>query len=112
MQDINFFEKVYKVAEMIPYGRVTTYGAIAEFLGQKSSARMVGWAINKSDLNRIPAHRIVNRLGLLTGKQHFGDINIMQQLLENEGIAVSDNKINDFEKFFWDPCKEIDKKLF
>lgn len=72
---------------------------------------MVGWAINKADLKRIPAHRIVNRLGMLSGKQHFGDINIMQQLLENEGISVLENKIYDFEKIFWNPCKELNEKI-
>ena len=101
----SFFEKVYQLAKLIPKGKVTTYGAIAEYLGTKGSARMVGWAMNKSlsFSEEIPAHRVVNRKGLLSGKQHFGNPNIMQQLLENEGIKVKDDKIVDFEKHFWDP---------
>lgn len=101
----NFFEKVYEVAARIPYGRVSTYGAIAESIGIRGSARMVGWAMNSSHgsgLN-IPAHRVVNRNGLLTGKHHFGGPSIMQQLLENEGIIIENDKVVDFEKLFWDP---------
>ena len=99
----NFFERVYAVAKQIPYGRVTSYGAIAKFLGAARSARMVGWAMNSSSKNgTIPAHRVVNRKGLLTGKQHFQGTNLMQQLLENEGIEVIDNKIVDFDQVFWD----------
>ena len=98
----NFFEKVYTVARLIPYGRVTTYGAIAVFLGAARSARMVGWAMNKAhSLEDIPAHRVVNRKGILTGKHHFDGTNLMQQLLENEGITVCKNQIQDFEKVFW-----------
>lgn len=104
----NFFEKVYKVAEKIPYGRVTSYGAIAKYLGAARSARMVGWAMNGAGgKENVPAHRVVNRVGLLTGKQHFGGTNLMQQLLENEGVKVKDNQIVDFEKHFWDPWKEL-----
>jgi len=103
-----FFEKVYEVAALIPYGRVTSYGAIAKYLGSAGSARMVGWAMNNTGNNpKIHAHRVVNRKGLLTGKHHFDGTNLMQQLLENEGIKVIDNQIQDFEKYFWDPMKEL-----
>jgi len=100
----NFFEKVYKVARKIPYGRVTSYGAIAKYLGAARSARMVGWAMNASHYDdSVPAHRVVNRLGLLTGKHHFDGTNLMQQLLESEGVIIKDAKIVDFEDVFWDP---------
>jgi len=100
----NFFERVYDVARQIPYGRVTSYGAIAKALGATRSARMVGWAMNASH-NRedVPAHRVVNRVGLLSGKHHFGGTNLMQQLLESEGIEVIDNQIVNFEEHFWEP---------
>jgi methylated-DNA-protein-cysteine methyltransferase-like protein len=100
-----FFEKVYDVVRLIPYGKVTSYGAIAEYLGTRGSARMVGWAMNSSHCNieSIPAHRVVNRNGLLTGKHHFGGPNVMKQLLESEGIEVEDDKIVDFDRHFWDP---------
>ncbi len=107
MSNEGFFEKVYQVAVLIPYGRVTSYGAIANYLGAAGSARMVGWAMNGSGNKDVPAHRVVNRNGLLTGKHHFQGTNLMQQLLENEGIEVVDNKIQDFEKHFWDPMKEL-----
>ena len=107
MKEKNFFDKVYEVAEQIPYGRVTSYGAIAKYLGASRSARMVGWAMNKSVEKEIPAHRVVNRVGLLTGKQHFDGTNLMQQLLENEGIKVKENQIIDFKKHFWDPSQEL-----
>lgn len=104
----NFFQKVYEIAKLIPYGRVTSYGAIAKYLGVARSARMVGWAMNASHNNEeIPAHRVVNRKGLLTGKFHFDGTNLMQQLLESEGIVVKDNQIQYFETIFWDPSKEI-----
>ncbi len=103
----NFFERVYKVAKLIPYGRVTSYGAIATYLGAARSARMVGWAMNNSHSKNIPAHRVVNRIGLLTGKQHFDGTNLMQQLLENEGIVVIENQIQNFETVFWNPTSEI-----
>lgn len=104
----NFFQKVYEVARQIPYGRVTSYGAIAKYLGTARSARMVGWALNNSHaIEDVPAHRVVNRKGLLTGKHHFWGSNLMRQLLENEGIAVADNQIVDFERHFWDPAKEL-----
>ena len=100
----NFFDKVYEVASRIPCGRVTSYGAIANFLASSGSARMVGWAMNASHGRAdVPAHRVVNRVGLLSGKHHFDGTNLMQQLLENEGIKVIDNKIVDFQKHFWQP---------
>ncbi|MBN4085007.1 MGMT family protein [Flavobacteriaceae bacterium AH-315-B10] len=104
---LNFFDKVYEVAKLIPYGRVTSYGAIATYLGAARSARMVGYAMNGSVSKDVPAHRVVNRKGLLTGKQHFEGTNLMQQLLESEGIIVNDNQIQDFEKVFWNPLKEL-----
>lgn len=109
MNDPSFFEKVYDVVRLIPYGRVTSYGAIAAYLGTKGSARMVGWAMNASHSAKenVPAHRVVNRKGLLTGKHHFGTPTIMQQLLESEGIVVIDDQVQDFEKIFWDPTIEL-----
>lgn len=105
MED-NFFEKVYTIARKIPFGKVTSYGAIANALGAARSARMVGWAMNAAhNLEDIPAHRVVNRKGLLTGKHHFGGTNLMQQLLENEGVIIVNNQIQDFEKHFWQPLK-------
>lgn len=104
MSNDNFFERVYFIVRQIPYGKVTSYGAIAKALGTARSARMVGWAMNAShNLEDVPAHRVVNRKGLLTGKLHFDGTNLMQQLLESEGIAVMDNQIVDFEKHFWQP---------
>lgn len=105
----SFFEKVYEIAKLIPKGRVTSYGAIAEYLGTRGSARMVGWAMNAShsDVTNVPAHRVVNRKGLLTGKHHFGGISVMQQLLENEGIEVVDDRVVKFEDLFWDPAKDL-----
>lgn len=103
----SFFEKVYSVAKQIPCGRVTSYGAIAKYLGAVRSARMVGYAMNNSHTKNVPAHRVVNRKGLLTGKHHFDGTNLMQQLLENEGIVVIDNQIQDFDTVFWDPIKEL-----
>jgi len=103
-----FFEGVYEITKKIPFGRVTTYGAIAKYLGTGGSARVVGWALNSSrGLSVfIPAHRVVNRNGILSGKKHFGGSPIMKQLLENEGIKIKDDKVVDFEKLFWDPCME------
>jgi methylated-DNA-protein-cysteine methyltransferase-like protein len=107
----NFFERVYAVARQIPYGKVTSYGAIAKILGAYRSARMVGWAMNAShNLEDVPAHRVVNRKGLLTGKHHFDGTNLMQQLLESEGIEVIDNQIIDFEKHFWIPEMGINQQ--
>lgn len=103
-EEISFFERVYEIARQIPEGKVTSYGAIAKCLGSAQSSRMVGWAMNASHRqDDIPAHRVVNRKGLLTGKHHFDGTNLMQQLLENEGIKVVDNQIIDFEKHFWEP---------
>tara|TARA_R110000868_G_scaffold125037_2_gene330351 strand:+ start:14971 stop:15315 length:345 start_codon:yes stop_codon:yes gene_type:complete len=108
----NFFQKVYLVARQIPFGRVTSYGAIAKYLGAARSARMVGWAMNAShNLEDVPAHRVVNRKGLLTGKHHFDGTNLMQQLLESEGVVVLDYQIQDFEKLFWDPFLELETDL-
>ncbi len=103
-----FFERVYAIARQIPAGRVTSYGAIAKALGTARSARMVGWAMNASHLMEdIPAHRVVNRNGVLTGKHHFDGTNLMQQLLEIEGIVVKNNQIMDFEKVFWEPKVDL-----
>jgi methylated-DNA-protein-cysteine methyltransferase-like protein len=100
----NFFERVYEIVRQIPVGKVTSYGAIAKALGTARSARMVGWAMNAShNLEDVPAHRVVNRLGMLSGKHHFEGTNLMQQLLENEGIRIKDNQILDFKKHFWEP---------
>lgn len=102
--NLTFFEKVYIVARHIPYGKVTSYGAIAKYLGTAKSARMVGWAMNKThNDNTIPAHRVVNKKGLLTGKLHFDGTNLMQQLLENEGIKIENHKIINLESVFWTP---------
>ena len=100
----NFFERVYEIARQIPEGKVTSYGTIAKALGTARSARMVGWAMNAThNRDDVPAHRVVNRIGMLSGKHHFDGTNLMQQLLENEGIEVIDNQIVDFEKHFWQP---------
>ena len=100
----DYFKSVYSVVKKIPVGRVTTYGAIANYLGSAKSARIVGWAMNKSHINQeIPAHRVVNRNGLLTGKHHFKGYDLMKQLLENEGIKVRDDRVIDFEVKLWDP---------
>ena len=106
-ETLGFFEKVYEVARLIPYGRVTSYGAIAKYLGAIKSARIVGYAMNNSGGKDVPAHRVVNRKGLLTGKHHFEGTNLMQQLLENEGIVVEDNQIQNLETVYWDPSKEL-----
>ena len=104
MKESGFFDKVYAVVKQIPTGKVTSYGAIAAYLGTPKSARMVGWAMNAAHNNQeIPAHRVVNRNGLLTGKHHFQGTNLMQQLLENEGIKVVDNQIQNFDTVFWNP---------
>ncbi|WNH13657.1 MGMT family protein [Thalassobellus suaedae] len=106
-ETLNFFDKVFEVAKQIPYGRVTSYGAIAKYLGAARSARMVGYAMNGSHNKDVPAHRVVNRKGLLTGKHHFDGTNLMQQLLESEGVKVVENQIQDFDAIFWDPSKEL-----
>lgn len=102
----NFFEDVYEVVKLIPKGRVTSYGAIAHYLGTRMSARMVGWAMNGCPKG-LPAHRVVNSQGLLTGKHHFKGKNTMQKLLEKERITVVHDKIQKFDKVFWDPSKEL-----
>lgn len=106
-ETLNFFEKVYEIAKLIPCGRVTSYGAIGNYLGAPRSARMVGYAMNGSHNKDVPAHRVVNRKGLLTGKHHFDGTNLMQQLLESEGIVVIENQIQDLDKVYWDPSKEL-----
>jgi len=108
-KDESFFALVHEVARQIPRGRVTSYGAIAACLGTRSSARMVGWAMNGAHHARpkVPAHRVVNRLGMLTGKFHFETITEMEELLKKEGIRVKNDKVVDFEKLFWDPAEEI-----
>ncbi|MFM7672463.1 MAG: MGMT family protein [Bacteroidota bacterium] len=106
-KDITFFEAVFELVRQIPKGRVTSYGAIAAALGTKGSARMVGWAMNQSHFisPAVPAHRVVNREGRLTGKMHFSPPERMQQLLEAEGIRIVDDQILEFKKLFWDPNK-------
>ena len=104
----NFFNDVYEVVKLIPEGRVTNYGAIARYLGTGMSARMVGWAMNASHtLDDVPAHRVVNRIGLLTGKNHFRTPNLMQELLEAEGIEIVKDQVKDFDEKFWDPQREL-----
>jgi len=109
MDNKDFFERVYEVVRLVPYGRVTTYGAIARFLGSARSARMVGWALNKSLCQKeyVPAHRVVNRNGILTGKYYFGGSKVMEELLLSEGIRVVDDQIKDMEKYLWDPYEEL-----
>ena len=107
----SFYEKVYDVVRQIPYGKVTNYGAIAHFLGTGRSSRLVGYAMNNSHtaFPPVPAHRVVNRNGLLTGKHHFFTNTLMQELLENEGVRVEDDQIIDFRKHYWDPMVELKK---
>ena len=111
MATTNFFDKVYKVVRQIPYGKVTSYGSIARYLGAAKAARMVGWAMNNSHTQQeeVPAHRVVNRKGILTGKHHFQGTNLMQQLLENEGIVIKDNQIQNLDQHYWDPNTELNK---
>lgn len=105
---LDFFKKVYSVVIKIPYGRVSTYGAIANYLGAKKSARVVGWAMNASHVIKdIPSHRVVNRIGLLSGKNHFFGNNLMEQLLESEGVEIKNDKVLDFKNIFWDPSFEL-----
>ena len=103
----SFFKDVYEVARLIPKGRVTSYGAIGAYLGAKSSARMVGWAMNSAHGLDVPAHRVVNHSGLLTGKHHFGSPTRMQEILESEGIEVVNDQVQNFQQIFWDPIIEI-----
>lgn len=106
----DFFDMVYQVVRLIPKGRVTSYGAIAEYLGAKGSSRMVGYALNGAGRIRpkVPAHRVVNRAGMLTGKHHFGDPTRMQELLEKEKVRVKDDKVVEFQRLYWDPAKELE----
>lgn len=105
----DFFQQVYQVARLIPHGRVTSYGAIGKYLGAAQSARMVGWAMNNthSQATVVPAHRVVNRNGLLTGKRAFENPNAMQELLEAEGVSVVEDQIVSFNKYFWDPSENL-----
>lgn len=104
----NFFQDVFEVVKLIPKGRVTTYGAIGEYLGLKSSARMVGWAMNASHVEKgVPAHRVVNAKGLLTGKHHFQTPTKMEELLKKEGVKVKDDTVVDFQKLLWLPKNEL-----
>jgi methylated-DNA-protein-cysteine methyltransferase-like protein len=109
MDDINFFDKVYQVARLIPKGRATSYGAIAAYLGTKGSSRIVGYAMQAAGTANppVPAHRVVNRQGLLTAKFHFGG-NLMAELLESEGVHVVDDQIQNFKDVFWDPMIELE----
>lgn len=109
MQQLDFFEQVYQVVRLVPYGKATSYGAIAKYLGSARSSRMVGWAMNNAhnQLNPVPAHRVVNRNGQLTGRFHFATSTQMQELLEAEGIKVLGDCIVDFRKVFWDPEQEL-----
>jgi len=104
----SFFENVYEIVRKIPFGRVTSYGSIAKYIGAPQSSRMVGWAINASHKTQdIPAHRVVNKIGLLTGKHHFEGTNLMQQLLESEGVKINKNQIVNFSSLFWNPSLSL-----
>ena len=105
----DFFSRVYEIAKLVPSGRVTTYGAIARCIGSPQAARMVGWAMNQahSSPEFIPAHRVVNRFGMLSGKHHFGGPRVMQELLESEGIEIEDDRVVNFNSLFWDPSSEL-----
>ena len=104
----NFFSDVYEVVRLIPKGRVTSYGAIAAYLGMRSGARMVGWAMNASHGEQnVPAHRVVNSQGLLTGRHHFATPETMEQLLKREGIKIKNHQVTDFKKLFWNPVTEL-----
>jgi len=107
----DFFDRVYKVVAKIPYGKVTTYGAIAEYCGIKSSARTVGWAINGASASHLPCHRVVNRVGALTGKFHFGDPNLMEDLLKSEGVKFKEDGCVDMTMHFWHPSPKINNTL-
>lgn len=109
----DFFNQVYEVVKLIPAGRVTSYGAIANYLGSPGASRMVGWAMNASHSHKdfVPAHRVVNRNGILTGKHHFDNPNAMQELLEAEGLKFDGDQILDFREKFWDPKNELGANL-
>ncbi|QDO93525.1 MGMT family protein [Formosa sediminum] len=107
-ETLRFFDRVYEVVKQIPYGKVTNYGAIARYLGAAKSARIVGYAMNAShNMDDVPAHRVVNRNGLLTGKFHFEGTNLMQQLLESEGVLIKNNQVQNLDTYFWDPSKAL-----
>jgi methylated-DNA-protein-cysteine methyltransferase-like protein len=109
LDNSDFFENVYEVVKLIPNGRVTSYGAIASYLGSKQSSRMVGWAMNAAHkLKEVPAHRVVNRNGCLTGKHHFETVHRMQELLEEEGVTVEEDQIVNFKQLFWNPTIELE----
>jgi methylated-DNA-protein-cysteine methyltransferase-like protein len=109
MKQYNFFEEVYEVVKLIPSGRVTNYGAIARYLGSGLSSRMVGWAMNACHhLPDVPAHRVVNRIGVLTGRHHFATPDMMQELLEREGVKIENDRVVDFKLIYWDPLKELE----
>ncbi len=110
MDKLSFYDQVYQVVRLIPKGRVSSYGAIASYLGTRGSSRMVGYAMNAAHTTfpPVPAQRVVNRNGLLTGKFHFGSADMMQQLLENEGVKVENDKVVDFKNIFWDPAIELE----
>ncbi|WP_159022490.1 MGMT family protein [Formosa sp. L2A11] len=109
-ETLRFFDRVYEVVKQIPYGKVTNYGAIARYLGAAKSARIVGYAMNAShNMDDVPAHRVVNKNGLLTGKFHFDGTNLMQQLLENEGVKVKNNQVEHLETYYWDPSEALDE---
>jgi methylated-DNA-protein-cysteine methyltransferase-like protein len=109
MQEETFYEKVYAVVRLVPSGRATTYGAIAKYLGAGRSSRLVGWAMNQCHAEgcNVPAHRVVNRMGILSGKAHFETPTAMQERLESEGVIIVDDQIQDFAKVFWDPAVEL-----
>ncbi|HEY1063241.1 MAG TPA: MGMT family protein [Daejeonella sp.] len=110
MDKLSFYDQVYQVVRLIPKGRVSSYGAIASYLGTRGSSRMVGYAMNAAHTTfpPVPAQRVVNRNGLLTGKFHFGSVDMMQQLLENEGVKIENDKVVDFKNIFWDPAIELE----
>ena len=109
MDKDSFFDRVYEVARLIPPGRVTSYGAIAQYLGTKGSSRMVGYAMNASGSAqpKVPAHRVVNRFGMLSGKSHFPTPNLMEEMLRSEGVEIEDNVVKYFDSLFWDPNTEL-----
>ncbi|MFY7848388.1 MAG: MGMT family protein [Bacteroidia bacterium] len=109
VNELSFFEQVYEVVRLIPHGRVSSYGAIARYLGTAGSSRMVGWAMNACHgvVPPVPAHRVVNRLGILSGKAHFPGPDEMQQRLEAESVAVENDKVVDFHRLFWDPAEHL-----
>lgn len=107
----DLYARIYELVRLIPKGRVSSYGAIARYIGSPKGARMVGWAMNQSHTSEAytPAHRVVNRMGMLTGKHHFPGEHLMQELLENEGLVIVEDQIQDFDRVFWDPFKELDE---